>query len=375
MLKKPFIATRELVVFPGVVTPIFIGRQASLSSLEEALSSFDNKLILSTQKDPNVEEPKLPEDVYETGVLVHVIQTVKMPNGNVKVLVEAKHRVLIGEFEEKKGVQYADYEEIFPKPIEESKSEALKRRVIDEFSNYAKITQKILPDVIYNIKEVRNIDKAFDLICTNLMIATNVKQELLEILDVEERAYKILSILEKEIEIFTLEREIENKVKEQMAEVQKNYYLREKIKAMREEMGEDSDSDEELEELDQRVQDSKIPKELKEKMVKELSRLKKMPDFSAEASVIRSYVETVLELPWDKSTKDEIDIQKAEKILDEDHYGLEEVKARILEFLAVKKLNNTLKGSIICLVGPPGVGKTSLANSVARSMNRKFTRI
>ena len=148
MLKKPFIATRELVVFPGVVTPIFIGRQASLSSLEEALSSFDNKLILSTQKDPNVEEPKLPEDVYETGVLVHVIQTVKMPNSNVKVLVEAKHRVLIGEFEEKKGVQYADYEEIFPKPIDESKSEALKRRVIDEFSNYAKITQKILPDVI-----------------------------------------------------------------------------------------------------------------------------------------------------------------------------------------------------------------------------------
>ena len=375
MLKKPFIATRELVVFPGVVTPIFIGRQASLSSLEEALSSFDNKLILSTQKDPNVEEPKLPEDVYETGVLVHVIQTVKMPNSNVKVLVEAKHRVLIGEFEEKKGVQYADYEEIFPKPIDESKSEALKRRVIDEFSNYAKITQKILPDVIYNIKEVRNIDKAFDLICTNLMIATNVKQELLEILDVEERAYKILSILEKEVEIFTLEREIENKVKEQMAEVQKNYYLREKIKAMREEMGEDSDSDEELEELDQRVQDSKIPKELKDKVVKELSRLKKMPDFSAEASVIRSYVETVLELPWDKSTKDEIDIEKAEKILDEDHYGLEEVKARILEFLAVKKLNNTLKGSIICLVGPPGVGKTSLANSVARSMNRKFTRI
>ena len=316
MLKKPFIATRELVVFPGVVTPIFIGRQASLSSLEEALSSFDNKLILSTQKDPNVEDPKLPEDVYETGVLVHVIQTVKMPNGNVKVLVEAKHRVLIGEFEEKKGVQYADYEEIFPKPVDESKSEALKRRVIDEFSNYAKITQKILPDVIYNIKEVRNIDKAFDLICTNLMIATNVKQELLEILDVEERAYKILSILEKEIEIFTLEREIENKVKEQMAEVQKNYYLREKIKAMREEMGEDSDSDEELEELDQRVQDSKIPKELKEKMVKELSRLKKMPDFSAEASVIRSYVETVLELPWDKSTKDEIDIEKAEREYD-----------------------------------------------------------
>ena len=375
MLKKPFIATRELVVFPGVVTPIFIGRQASLLSLEEALSRFDNKLILSTQKDSNVEEPKLPEDVYETGVLVHVIQTVKMPNGTVKVLVEAKHRVVIGEFDEVDGIQYSEYEEVFPKPIDESKAEALKRRVIDEFSNYSKTTQKILPDVIYNIKEVKNIDKVFDLICTNLLIPTKAKQELLEILDVEDRAYKILSIIEKEIEIFTIEKEIESKVRDQMSEVQKNYYLREKIKAMREEMGEDSDSDDEIEELDQKVHESDIPKDLKTKLMKELSRLKKMPDFSAESSVIRSYIETVLELPWKKSTKDEIDIEKAEKILNEDHYGLEEVKERILEFLAVKKLNNTLKGSIICLVGPPGVGKTSLAHSIARSMNRKFTRI
>ncbi len=375
MIKKPFIATRELVVFPGVVTPIFIGRQASLASLEEALEKYENKLILSTQKDANVEDPKLPEDVYETGVLVHVIQTVKMPNGTVKVLVEAKHRVLIGEFSEENGVQFTEYQEIFSKPVEESKAEALKRKVIDEFSNYAKTTQKILPDVVYNLKEIRNIDKVFDLICTNLMIATKAKQELLEILDVEERAYRILSILEKEVEIFTIEKDIESKVREQMSEVQKNYYLREKIKAMKEEMGEDTDSDEELEELDQKVHESKIPQELKDKLFKELSRMKKMPDFSAESSVIRSYVETVLELPWEEATEDEIDIEKAEKILNEDHYGLTEVKERILEFLAVKKLNNTLKGSIICLVGPPGVGKTSLANSVARSMNRKFTRL
>ena len=376
MQNKPFIATRELVVFPGVVTPIFIGRQSSLKSLEEAIARFDSKLILSAQKDANVEEPKFPEDIYETGVLVHVIQTVKMPNGNVKVLVEAKHRVLINQFpKDDNGVVYAEYEEIFSKPIDESKAEALKRRVIDEFSNYAQKTNKVLPDIIYNIKEISNIDKVFDLICTNLMVAVETKQELLEILDVEARAYKILSILEREIEIFMLEREIENRVKEQMAEVQKNYYLREKIKVMREEMGEGTDSDEELEELDQRVRDAKIPQELKDKLVKELSRMKKMPDFSAESSVIRTYLETVLELPWEVSTNDEIDIEKAEKILNEDHYGLEEVKERILEFLAIKKLNNTLKGSIICLVGPPGVGKTSLAHSVARSMNRKFTRI
>ena len=376
MQNKPFIATRELVVFPGVVTPIFIGRQSSLKSLEEAVARFDNKLVLTSQKDANIEEPKFPEDVYETGVLVHIIQTVKMPNGNVKVLVEAKHRVLINQFsKDKNGVDYAEYEEIFSKPIDESKAEALKRKVIDEFSKYAKKTNKVLPDIIYNLKEISSIDKVFDLICTNLMIATDVKQGLLETLDVEERAYKILSILEREIEIFMLEREIENRVKEQMAEVQKNYYLREKIKVMREEMGEGTDSDEELEELDQRVKDAKIPKDLKDKLVKELSRMKKMPDFSAESSVIRTYIETVLELPWEVSTSDEIDIKKAEKILNEDHYGLEEVKERILEFLAIKKLNKTLKGSIICLVGPPGVGKTSLAHSVARSMNRKFTRI
>lgn len=375
MQKKPFIATRELVVFPGVVTPIFIGRPSSLASIEESLAKFDNKLVLSSQKDGEIEEPKLPEDVYETGVLVHVLQSVRMPNGNVKVLVEAKHRVLITDITDVDGINYADYSEVFSKPIDESKSEALKRKVIDEFSNYAKITQKVLPDIIYNIKDIKNTDKAFDLICTNLMIPTAAKQELLEILDVEKRAYKILSIIEREIEIFTLEKEIENRVKEQMAEVQKNYYLREKIKAIKEEIGEEADSDEEIAELEQKIEDSKIPEDLKGKLAKEIARLKRMPDFSSEASVIRSYVETVLELPWDKSTKDEIDIKKAQEILDEDHYGLEEVKERILEFLAVKKLNNTLKGSIICLVGPPGVGKTSLAHSIARSMNRKFTRI
>ena len=375
MQKKPFIATRELVVFPGVITPIFIGRPSSLASIEESLAKFDNKLVLSSQKDGEIEEPKLPEDVYETGVLVHVLQSVRMPNGNVKVLVEAKHRVLITDVTNIDGINYADYTEVFSKPIDESKSEALKRKVIDEFANYAKITQKVLPDIIYNIKDIKNTDKAFDLICTNLMIPTVAKQELLEILDVEERAYKILSIIEREIEIFTLEKEIENRVKEQMAEVQKNYYLREKIKAIKEEIGEEADSDEEIAELEQKIEDSKIPEDLKGKLAKEIARLKRMPDFSSEASVIRSYVETVLELPWDKSTKDEIDIKKAQEILDEDHYGLEEVKERILEFLAVKKLNNTLKGSIICLVGPPGVGKTSLAHSIARSMNRKFTRI
>lgn len=374
MLKKPFIATRELIVYPGIVTPIFIGRPVSLASLDESISKFDNKLILSTQKNANIEEPELPGDVYKIGVLVHVIQTVKMPNGTVKVLVEAKHRVIINQFSKENDVIYCEYEDIFSKPVDENKTEILRKKVIDEFENYVNETQKVLPDVVYSIKEVKNIDKVFDLICTNLAISIKSKQELLEILDIEERAFKILNIIERELEIFNLEKDIELKVKEQMAELQKNYYLREKIKVMKEEMGEE-DSDEEIEELEQKIEEAKMPAELREKMKKEMVRLKKMPDFSAEASVIRSYIDTILELPWEKSTKDEIDIKKAEKILNDDHYGLEEVKERILEFLAVKKLNNSLKGSIICLVGPPGVGKTSLAHSIARSMNRKFTRI
>ena len=288
MLKKPFIATRELIVFPGVVTPIFIGREASLNSLNVALEKFDNKLILSSQKDADIEDPSLPEDVYEVGVLVHVIQNVKMPNGTVKVLVEAKHRVIINKFEETNGVQYVDYEEVFSKPVEENIGEALKRRVIDVFKDYAKITQKVSQDVIFNIQDMKNIDRTFDLICTHLAVALKLKQELLEILDIETRAYKIISVIEREIEIFNLEREIELKVKEQMNEVQKNYYLREKIKAMREEMGEDSSVDDEVDELDYKIEKAKITKELKEKLKKEVGRMKKMPDFSADSGVIRS---------------------------------------------------------------------------------------
>ena len=177
MLKKPFIATRELIVFPGVVTPIFIGREASLNSLNVALEKFDNKLILSSQKDADIEDPSLPEDVYEVGVLVHVIQNVKMPNGTVKVLVEAKHRVIINKFEETNGVQYVDYEEVFSKPVEENIGEALKRRVIDVFKDYAKITQKVSQDVIFNIQDMKNIDRTFDLICTHLAVALKSKQE------------------------------------------------------------------------------------------------------------------------------------------------------------------------------------------------------
>ncbi|AMD95859.1 endopeptidase La [Leptotrichia sp. oral taxon 847] len=375
MSNKPYIATRELVIFPETVTPIFIGRQASLKSLDEAINNFDGKLILSMQKDTEMEEPRLPKDVYTTGVLVKIIQSVKMPNGNTKILVESKSKVIINKFEKQDDVIFGEYEKLFLRPISESKSQALRKKVLEKFSEYAKKTQKILPDIVQNINEIEDVEKVFNLICTHLPIKATIKQEILEITDIEKCALKILEVLSVEIEVFDLDMNIESRVKDQMADLQKNYYLREKIKVIKDELGEEIDNEEDAQELDGRIKSSKIPKDLKEKLLKEVSRLKKMPDFSSEASVIRSYVETVLDLPWSKSTKDEIDIEKAKEILDEDHYGLEEVKERILEFLAVKKLNNTLKGSIICLVGPPGVGKTSLAHSVARAMNRKFTRI
>ena len=375
MSNKPYIATRELVIFPETVTPIFIGREASLRSLEEAINNFDGNLVLSMQKDAEMEEPNLPKDVYTTGVLVKVIQSVKMPNGNIKILVESKSKVVINKFDKKNNVIFGEYEKIFLKPISENKSQALRQKVLEKFSEYAQKTQKILPDIVQNINEIEDVEKVFNLICTHLPIKAVTKQEILEITDIEKCALKILEVLTVEMEVFVLDMDIESRVKEQMAELQKNYYLREKIKVIKDELGEEVDNEEDAQELDERIKKTKVPKDLKEKLLKEVARLRKMPDFSSEASVIRSYVETVLDLPWSKSTKDEIDIEKAKEILDEDHYGLQEVKERILEFLAVKKLNNTLKGSIICLVGPPGVGKTSLAHSVARAMNRKFTRI
>lgn len=374
MFKKPFIATRELVVFPGIVTPIFIGRNISLKSLEAALKKYDNKLVISMQKDGEIETPIFPKDVYDVGVLVHVIQSVKLPNGIVKILVEAKNRVIINEFYEEKGIHYVEYEEMFSKPIDEMLASAIKSKVVNAFVEYCEKTNKIVPELIHEIKDVKNVDKVVDLIGANLNIDSKYKQNLLEILDIEKRGYEVLNLIDRNIEISKIEKEIDEKVKKQMDEIQKNYYLREKIKVIREEMGEES-VEEEYNIFDEKIEKSRISEELKEKLIKEVSRLKKMSEFSAESAVIRTYIETVLELPWDNATEDEINIDKAEKILNEDHYGLDEVKERILEFLAVKKLNNSLKGSIICLVGPPGVGKTSLAASIARAMNRKFTRI
>jgi ATP-dependent Lon protease len=374
MKKAAFIPTRDLIVFPGIITPVFVGRDKSVATLEKALIA-DNTLILCMQKDAKKENPKLPEDVNTVGVLVNVLQTLKMPNGNIKVLVEAKHRVEISEVTLEGGAYFAEYEELFSVPLEDEVGEALKRKVMTAFEKYSKLTGKVLPDLIMNLQEIKNTNKVFDLISSNLYIPNEKKQSILEVIEIQDRAYKLLDTINKEIEIAGIEKQIDTKVKEKMNSMQKNYYLKEKITALKEELGESAGENDEVGELRAKIKSKRLPKEVKKKLDKELNRLAKMPAFSSEASVIRTYVETMIELPWNKTSKETLDVKNASTILDEDHYGLKNVKERILEFLAVKKLNPNMKGSILCLVGPPGVGKTSLAHSVARALNRNFVRI
>jgi ATP-dependent Lon protease len=374
MGKKAFIPTRDLIIFPGIITPLFIGRETSISTLEKAMLD-DNRMILCMQKDFNEEEPKLPEDVHKIGVIVNILQTVKMPNGTIKVLVEGKNRILLHDASEEEGAYYAEYEDVKIEGLTESLDVALRRKVMNIFEKYAKLSTKILPDLIANLRGIEDLGKVFDIMSSNLPIPNETKQEILEVFDLEKRAYKLIEILTKEIDIVNIEKTIDSKVKDKLNAAQKSYYLREKINALREELGDSASSDDDLEELKNSIESQKLPKEVKAKLEKELKRLYKMGPFSAEATVVRSYIETVLEIPWIKMTKDILDIEKASETLDADHYGLKDVKERILEFLAVKKLNPEMKGSILCLVGPPGVGKTSLARSIADSMGRKFVRI
>ncbi len=374
MNRAAFIPTRDLIVFPGIITPLFIGREKSVATLEKAMLE-DNTLVLFMQKDAKDEDPKLPGGVHEVGVVAGILQTLKMPNGNIKVLVEAKQRVRLLNVIDNEGYLEAEYEELVTEAVEEEVAEALRRKIIGTFEKYSKLTGKILPELIQNLKEIKNIEKVLDIIASNLIIAFNRKQEILDLVEVEDRAYRVLEIIENEIEIVGIEREIDSKVKEKMNNLQKNYYLKEKINAIKEEIGEGNVENDDVFELREKIKTTKISAELRKKLEKEVDRLAKMPQFSSEAGVIRSYVDTVLDLPWNKKSKESLDIKKAKEILDEDHYGLDKIKDSILEFLAVKTLNKDVKGSIICCVGPPGVGKTSLAHSIARSMNRNFVRI
>ena len=373
MSKAPFLPIRDLVIFPNVVTPIYVGRANSIATLEKAIAS-KTKLVLGLQKDASEENPTFDGDIYEVGVIANIVQIIRMPNNNIKVLVEAESRVKIKDIETEDKEYFATYTVIKETLKDSKETEAIYRKVFTRFEKYISMIGKFSSELILNLKKIEDYSNGLDIMASNLNISAEKKQEILEISNVKDRGYKILDDIVAEMEIASLEKTIDEKVKTKMNEAQRAYYLKEKISVMKEELGDFSQDDDVIEIVD-RVKDADIPKEVREKLEAEIKKLTKMQPFSAESSVIRNYIEAVLDLPWNKETKDVLDLKKASQILERDHYGLKDAKEKVLDYLAVKTLNPSMNGAILCLSGPPGIGKTSLVKSIAESMGRKFVRV
>ena len=373
MLKAPFLPIRDLVIFPNVVTPIYVGRANSIATLEKAIAN-KTKLVLGLQKDASEENPTFDGDIYEVGVIANIVQIIRMPNNNIKVLVEAESRVKIKDIETEDKEYFATYTVIKETLKDSKETEAIYRKVFTRFEKYISMIGKFSSELILNLKKIEDYSNGLDIMASNLNISAEKKQEILEISNVRDRGYKILDDIVAEMEIASLEKTIDEKVKTKMNEAQRAYYLKEKISVMKEELGDFSQDDDVIEIVD-RVKDADIPKEVREKLEAEIKKLTKMQPFSAESSVIRNYIEAVLDLPWNKETKDVLDLKKASEILERDHYGLKDAKEKVLDYLAVKTLNPSMNGAILCLSGPPGIGKTSLVKSIAESMGRKFVRV
>ena len=373
MAKAPFLPIRDLVIFPNVVTPIYVGRANSIATLEKAIAT-KTKLVLGLQKDASEENPTFDGDIYEVGVIANIVQIIRMPNNNIKVLVEAEDRVKIKNIEKEEN-EYVTTYTVIKETLKDSKeTEAIYRKVFTRFEKYISMIGKFSSELILNLKKIEDYSNGLDIMASNLNISAEKKQEILEITNVKDRGYKILDDIVAEMEIASLEKTIDEKVKTKMNEAQRAYYLKEKISVMKEELGDFSQDDDVIEIVD-RVKDADIPKEVREKLEAEIKKLTKMQPFSAESSVIRNYIEAVLDLPWNKETKDVLNLKKASQILERDHYGLKDAKEKVLDYLAVKTLNPSMNGAILCLSGPPGIGKTSLVKSIAESMGRKFVRV
>ena len=373
MSKAPFLPIRDLVIFPNVVTPIYVGRANSIATLEKAIAN-KTKLVLGLQKDASQENPTFDGDIYEVGVIANIVQIIRMPNNNIKVLVEAEDRVKIKNVEKEEN-EYVTTYTVIEETLKDSKeTEAIYRKVFTRFEKYVSMIGKFSSELILNLKKIEDYSNGLDIMASNLNISSEKKQEILEISNVKDRGYKILDEIVAEMEIASLEKTIDDKVKNKMNEAQRAYYLKEKISVMKEELGDFSQDDDVIEIVD-RLKNTELPKEVREKLEAEVKKLTKMQPFSAESSVIRNYIEAVLDLPWNSETNDVLDLKKASEILERDHYGLKDAKEKVLDYLAVKKLNPSMNGVILCLAGPPGIGKTSLVKSIAESMGRKFVRV
>jgi ATP-dependent Lon protease len=369
----PLLALRELVVFPQQVVPLFVGREKSVKAIEE--SQKEGKYIfLAAQKDARTTNPG-QKDIYTIGTLGEVVQLIRLQDGPIKVLVEGKARARIKKFVRDDEFMVVDVEEIDTTIDVTTELKALMRTVNETFSNYVKLGKKVNPELIMQVSAIEDPSRLADAIVVQLTIKVEDKQDILETINPQERLDKILQHMKSEIEILQVEKRIRNRVKKQMEKTQKEYYLNEQMRAIQKELGDKDDFRNEVQELDDKLKAKDMPEEAREKTEKEIRKLKMMSPMSAEATVVRNYVDWMLSLPWNEVSKDEIDLKKAKEVLEDDHYGLEKVKERILEYLAVQKLVGKLKGPILCLVGPPGVGKTSLGRSIAKSTGREFVRV
>jgi len=374
--KIPLLPLRELIVFPHEVVPLFVGREKSINALEEAMAA-DRHILLCAQKKAKVNDPK-PEGIHNYGTIGTIIQLLRLPDGTVKVLVEGKSRAKIEEYLDVGRFFHVEAEEIeTPKvtPDDDPELAALMRSVQATFENYVKLNKRVPPELAVSVQSIDNASRLADTIAAHVNFKLAAKQELLETESVRSRLEKLYELMQNEIEILQVEKKIRTRVKKQMEKNQKEYYLNEQMQAIQKELGSQDEFKNELAELEERIRRKKMSKEATERLKKELRKLKMMSPMSAEATVVRNYIDTVLALPWNDRTEDKIDVEEAERILDEDHYGLEKPKQRIVEYLAVQSLVKKIRGPILCLVGPPGVGKTSLAKSVARSTGRKFVRV
>ena len=369
----PVLPLRDIVVFPHMIVPLFVGREKSVNALEEVMRD-DRQILLATQKSATDDDPK-PKDIYTVGTLASVLQLLKLPDGTVKVLVEGAHRARINRFVDRPEFFEADatiLDEDLADPVE---VEALARSVVNEFENYVKLNKKVSPEVLGAVTQIDDYAKLADTVASHLAVKIAEKQDILETVSVAKRLEKVLGLMESEISVLQVEKRIRSRVKRQMEKTQREYYLNEQMKAIQKELGDSEDGRDELNELEEKIAKTKFSKEAREKANAELKKLKQMSPMSAEATVVRNYLDWLLGIPWQRKSKIKKDLGFAEEVLDTDHYGLEKVKERIVEYLAVQQRQNKLRGPILCLVGPPGVGKTSLGKSIAKATGREFVRM
>ncbi|HKJ51995.1 MAG TPA: LON peptidase substrate-binding domain-containing protein, partial [Gammaproteobacteria bacterium] len=370
----PVLPLRDVVVYPHMVIPLFVGREKSILALEAAMAD-NKKILLLAQKNAEVDDPG-QADLYQIGTLSTILQMLKLPDGTIKVLVEGGERVVVDSLLET-NEYYSAAIKMLEKagPVDDREAEVLLRSVLNLFDQYVKLNKKVPPEILTSLSGIDDPSRLADTIAAHMSLKLDEKQEILEIQDPRERIEHIMSKIEGEIDLMQIEKRIRGRVKQQMEKSQREYYLNEQMKAIQKELGDMDDAPNEVEDLQNKIEESGMPKDAREKADSELNKLKMMSPMSAEATVVRNYIDWLVSVPWKKKSKIRRDLAQAEKVLEEDHYGLEKVKERILEYLAVQQRVRKLKGPILCLVGPPGVGKTSIGRSIARATNRKFSRM